>query len=305
VIVVRVGEHVRAYPSAILLWHEVVNDVIGGRPLVVTFCALCNAAMVYERTIDGTVHRFGVSGELLLGASVLLDRVDQTTYSQPTGRQVGGPRQAEPLRWYPSDLMTLGQARSANPGLRVLSRNTGYKRDYGTSPYPRTGRLGTVPGLFDGFVDARLEPKTRLVGMMIDGIAQAWLYDELRKTDVRNDVVAGRPVVVLFRPETRSVADTAKLANAPAAGSAGVFEARVGGQVLHFERSENGTIRDRETESAWDRSGLAVTGPMAGARLVPLAHLDTYWYIWAARHPDTTVWPRLPPGTCSTTRQRP
>lgn len=321
VVVVRVGNDVRAYPSAILLWHEVVNDMVGGRPLLVTFCPLCNTAMAYERRVGRAAHTFEVSGELSLGAAVLLDRTDSMRYAQPTGVPLGpftraGPGavlglesaspaaaqagEPKPLRWYPSDLMTLDQAASANPGLVVLSRDTGYRRDYGTSPYARSGTQGTTPGLFDGFVDTRLEPKTRLVGAVVNGTAQAWLYAALRESIVRNDTVGGHTVVIFFRQDTASIADSRSLAAAPTVGSAGLFEARVAGLDLHFTVGKDGFITDRETGSRWDLTGRAVLGPLAGTRLTPLRHLDTYWYVWAARYPDTYVWPPLPAGRCST-----
>ena len=321
VVVVRVGNDVRAYPSAILLWHEVVNDVVGGRPLLVTFCPLCNTAMVYERRFGRAAHTFEVSGELSLGAAVLLDRADGMRYAQPTGAPLGpftragaagllglesaGPATAhagvlKPLRWYPSDLMRLEQAASANPDLVVLSRDTGYRRDYGASPYARTGKQGTTPSLFDGFVDTRLEPKTRLVGIVVNGTAQAWLYTALREAIVRNDTVGGAPVAIFFRRDTASIADSRSLAMAPMVGSAGVFGARVAGLDLHFSVGKDGVITDRETGSRWDMTGRAVLGPLAGTRLTPLRHLDTYWYVWAARYPDTRVWPPLPAGPCAT-----
>jgi hypothetical protein len=112
--------------------------------------------------------------------------------------------------------------------------------------------------------------------------------------------VAGDPVAIFFRQDTASIADSRSLTMAPAAGSAGVFEARVAGVDLHFSVGKDGVITDRETGSRWDLTGRAVLGPLAGTRLTPLRHLDTYWYVWAARYPGTHVWPSLPAGPCPT-----
>lgn len=294
VVVARAGGQARAYPSAILLWHEVVNDVVGGRPLLVTFCPLCNTAVVYERAFAGRPHRFEVTGQLLLGAAVLRDRAFGTTYAQPTGQRIGGSAALGPLRWYPSDLMTLEQAAAANPGLRVLSRDTGYRRDYGISPYARV-----AVSLFDGYVDARLDPATRLVGAVIAGRPYAWRYDALRVASIRTDTVAGQPVLVIFRAATTSIGNGSDLAAARPVGSAGVFDPRIDGRPLHFRAVGPTKIADRETRSTWDLTGLARSGPLAGTRLRILPHLDTYWYVWAARNPDTGLWPPLRPGQCS------
>jgi Protein of unknown function (DUF3179) len=177
----------------------------------------------------------------------------------------------------------------------VLSRDTGYARDYGASPYGRIGKPGTRPSLYDGFVDTRLDPKTRLVGAVVNGVPQAWLYNALQPERVRNDTVGGKPVAIFFREETASIADSRNLAAAPAVGSAGVFSPTVDGRDLHFVVGPNGQISDRETGTGWDLAGRATSGPLAGTRLTPLPHLDTYWYAWAARYPDTKLWPPLPP----------
>ncbi len=70
----EVGGSARAYPMAILIWHEGVNDTLGAVPVVVTFCPLCHTALVFERTLDGTVHDFGTTGNLRFSDLVMYDR---------------------------------------------------------------------------------------------------------------------------------------------------------------------------------------------------------------------------------------
>jgi len=295
VVVVRVGGDVRAYPLAILLWHEVVNDTVGGRPLAVTFCPLCNTAVVYPRTVGGRVARFHASGLLASGALVLEDGATGSQWAQPSGEQIAGPVAAigSRLRLVASDLVTLDEAAHADPGLRVLSRATGFDRPYGTSPYPAVGRPGSTPGLFEGWLDERLPAKTRVLAAIVGGVARVWRYDDLRRVGVVEETVGGRPVLVVFRPEVTSIADSSDLRTAPAVGAAGLFDPAVDDRVLHLTPA----LRDRETGSTWDATGLAVAGPLRGRRLAPLPHLDTFWYAWAAIHPDTTRWvPPADPG---------
>ncbi len=162
-----------------------------------------------------------------------------------------------------------------------------------TSPYPAVGRPGSTPGLFEGWLDERLPAKTRVLAAIVGGVARVWRYDDLRRVGVVEETVGGRPVLVVFRPEVTSIADSSDLRTAPAVGAAGLFDPAVDDRVLHLTPA----LRDRETGSTWDATGLAVAGPLRGRRLAPLPHLDTFWYTWAAIHPDTTRWvPPADPG---------
>jgi hypothetical protein len=297
VIVVRVGGDVRAYPSAILQWHEVVNDVVGGRPLLISFCPLCNTAVAYERSFGGAAHLFEVSGQLDAGAAVLLDRATGSTYTQPTGEQLGGPREVSALRWYPSDLLPLDEATAAYPQLRVLSRPAGTDHDYGTTLYSGVDSAGRPLGS-NGFLDTRVPVKTRIVGVAVAQAARAWRYDRLAALGVLNDRVGASPVVVIFRPATASIGDEGSLSGARAVGSAGVFDPRVAGRVLHLRKTGQ-TLTDGETSSTWNLAGVATAGPLTGTHLRIVRHIDTYWFAWTAFYAQTSLWPATPAGPCS------
>jgi len=299
VLVLRVGADVRAYPLAILLWHEVVNDTVGGRPVAVTYCPLCNTGTVYARAGSGETLDLQASGKLLLGAAILQDRRSGTQWLQPTGEWAGGNRGVIDLHQLPSDQQSLDEARRTYPALRVLSRDTGFQKPYGTSPYGATGRIGTLPSLFDGDLDRRLAPKTRVLGAHLGDVAYAWTYPALRQARISERQVAGNTVLAIFRPQVGSIGDSDRLLGAPDVGSTGLFDARIGGRTLHFRSDVTGAIQDRETGSSWTNDGLASRGPLRGSRLAVLAHLDTYWYVWASFYPDTQLWPGFPAGTCT------
>jgi len=257
VLVLRVGADVRAYPLAILLWHEVVNDTVGGQPVAVTYCPLCNTGTVYARAGSGETLDLEASGKLLLGAAILRDRHSGTQWLQPTGEWAGGNRGVIDLHQLPSDQQSLDEARRAYPALRVLSRETGFQKPYGTSPYGATGRIGTLPSLFDGDLDRRLVPKTRILGAHLGGVAYAWTYPALRQARISERQVAGNTVLAIFRPQVGSIGDSDRLLGAPDVGSTGLFDARIGGRTLHFRLDVTGAIQDRETGSSWTNDGLA------------------------------------------------
>ena len=136
VIVVQKDEDVRIYPLSILVWHEIVNDVVGGEPLVITFCPLCGSSIVYEARVEGEVTEFGVSGLLYESNLLMYDRNDsESLWSQSRGEAVVGIKTGRELVYYPFELLDYKKAVDNYPDAIVLSENTGYTRDYSSNPY--------------------------------------------------------------------------------------------------------------------------------------------------------------------------
>lgn len=136
VIVVENEGEVKVYPYSILVWHEIVNDTVGGKPLAITFCPLCGSAIVFDREIDGGVVDFGVSGFLYESNLLMYSREDnESLWSQSLGQAVVGERAGEELVYLPLQLMTFAEAVVEYPNATVLSANTGFTRDYTGNPY--------------------------------------------------------------------------------------------------------------------------------------------------------------------------
>jgi len=126
----------RLYPYNILVWHEIVNDTVGGTPLIITFCPLCGSAIVFESTVDDQVLEFGVSGYLHESNMIMYSREDpETLWSQSLGRAVVGDRLGQELEHYPFQLLSYGEAKSRYPNAEVLSSDTGFTRNYDSNPY--------------------------------------------------------------------------------------------------------------------------------------------------------------------------
>lgn len=141
IIGVSIGGEARAYPLRILIWHENVNDTLGGVPIAVTYCPLCNSAFVFDRRIGGQVREFGISGLLWQSNVLLYDRQkrakDESLWSQIKMEAVSGPAAKRGLRLklLPSDLLRWGSWKAKYPHTTVLSDQTGFLRDYQQSPY--------------------------------------------------------------------------------------------------------------------------------------------------------------------------
>src|SRR5262249_62372242 len=136
-------------------WHEIVNDTVGGVPVAVTYCPLCNSAIAYDRRGVGRVLSFGTSGRLFDSNLVMYDRQTQSLWVQFTGQAVARVLTGPPLTPYPMQTVAWGAWRAAHPRGWGLSRDTGYTRPYRPNPYPRYGNINSQPFLFSGRVNAR------------------------------------------------------------------------------------------------------------------------------------------------------
>ncbi|GBC85465.1 hypothetical protein HRbin11_01915 [bacterium HR11] len=143
VVGVRIGAEARAYPLRILVWHEAVNDTLGGVPILVTYCPLCNSALVFERHVGGQVREFGVSGLLYNSNLLLYDRQptpsQESLWSQVMMRAVTGPaaRAGWKLTLVPAEMLPWGDWKRRYPQTTVLSFQTGHGRNYYQDPYRR------------------------------------------------------------------------------------------------------------------------------------------------------------------------
>ena len=293
VIAFGIGDEWRAYPIQILIWHEIVNDTVAGTPVAVTFCPLCHTAIVFDGTVDGTVLDFGVSGNLRHSDLVMYDRQTESWWQQATGRGIVGSYTGTALEFLPSQLISWAQFRELHPEGVVLSRDTGHVRSYGSNPYAGYDRVDSNPFLLDDrtLIDGRLNPKVRIVGVVIGEDEVAYPLPELAKVGVVNDTVGGEPIVVLWVPGTVSGLGAATVAGGEEVGTAVVFSRTTeDGTVLEFEAAEAAGMRDSATGSTWTLDGVAIDGPMAGERLEPVPNDQPFWFAWAIFRPDTTIW---------------
>jgi len=290
VILVQVGDDARAYPIQILIWHEIANDTVGGEPLVVTFCPLCNTAIAFKRTVSGQVLDFGTTGRLRYSNLIMYDRQTETWWQQATGEAIAGKMTGTQLEFYPAVIISWQDFKAAHQNGKVLSRETGYPRDYGHNPYIGYDDVSNPPFLYRGPVTSnQMPPVARVLTIDLNGEAVAYPYETLEEIGVANDTVGSETVVVLWQPGTVSPLDSASTASGHDVGAAAAFSRRVGEQTLTFI-SDNGVIKDIETESTWNVLGIAESGPFAGTQLSPVISINHFWFSWAAFRPATRIY---------------
>lgn len=272
VIGLRINGDARAYPLFILVWHEIVNDEVGGAPVAVTYCPLCYTSQVFGSVLDGEAVEFGTTGKLYQSNLLMYDRPTDTYWSQALGTAVKGPLSGHVLGTVPLDLMEWGDWKSVYPDTVVLSTDTGHVRAYGVDPY---GSYYTDPRILFPVnqSDDRLGLKEVIVGMKVGGAYKAYTQSDVESHGIIND----------------NIGDTSVLLMSEYAKNTRAFDRALGNLTLTF--GHNGTtLTDAETGSEWNYEGVAVAGELAGEQLTRLSIWPGFWFEWAAFHPETLVY---------------
>ena len=164
VVSIVVNGKARAYPLQILMWHEIVNDQIGKVPVSVTFCPLCNSAIVFDRRLKGAVLDFGTTGKLRNSDLVMYDRQTESWWQQFTGEGIVGTHMGESLKMLPSRVESFSRFRKRYPTGKVLVPNSTSMRSYGYTPYSGYDS-SRLPFLYRGEFPSNIAPLERVVSV--------------------------------------------------------------------------------------------------------------------------------------------
>ena len=176
VIGIIINGDARAYPLRVMTWHEIANDTVGGVPVTVTYCPLCNSSIVFDRRLGGRVLDFGTTGKLRNSDLVMYDRQTESWWQQFSGTGIVGEMTGKVLKMIPSRLESFARFRERAPEGRVLVPNDPTMRNYGTNPYVNYDSSSS-PFLFRGELPEGVNPMVRVV--VVDG--EAWTMPLLRK----------------------------------------------------------------------------------------------------------------------------
>lgn len=285
-VLVQLGADVRFLPLAILIRHEIVNDEIGGVPVAVTYCPLCNSALAFDRRVDGEILRFGVSGLLRNSDLVMWDDQTVSLWQQITGEAIVGSYSGRRLEQISTAIVRFGDFATEFPDGRSLSRDTGFSLEYGTNPYE--GYSGRFTPLMPVTTepDRRLMPLERVVGVTLGDSDVAYPFTSLAEQRVINDMIGGAPVAILWgAPSTLDPLNARVISESKAIGTAVAYDPVVDGRPLTFAPLPDGRFADDQTGSTWTILGLAVDGPLTGTRLGVVTHRNDFWFAWSAFFP--------------------
>ncbi len=290
IILFEINGDVRAYPIQILMWHEIVNDAVGGVPVIITFCPLCNTAIAFERTVKGQTLDFGTTGRLRYSNLVMYDRQTETWWQQGTGEAIAGELIGSKLVFRAISIIAWEKFKATYPNAKVLSKDTGYGRAYGSNPYSGYDDVNSSPFLYRGPKTPNVLPAVAYVLTVdLNGQAVAYPYETLKQVNVVNDNVGGREIVVMWSSGTAASLNADTVAGGRDLGSANAFARELDGQTLNFV-FQNGRIVDKETGSEWNILGQAVSGKLKGKSLTAVIAINHFWFSWAAFRPETRVY---------------
>jgi len=288
VIALRINDTARAYPLQILIFHEIVNDVIDGKPVAVTFCPLCNASIVFDATVAGQALDFGTTGRLRKSDLVMYDRQTETWWQQFTGIGIVGDLNGTTLKQIPSQIVSFDVFTAEHPNGEVLSKKTGAARPYGSNPYRGYDAIDSTPFLFKDPLDPRLPPMERVLAVASNSDESEWQLVPLSVL-ADNPIIQLDDLVVVATSRANSALDRADIGNSRLIPSAAAFKARIDDEKVTLSLNEDGQLVDEETGSEWSPLGRAVSGSRQGMQLTQVDRGVHFAFAWLAFDPDATI----------------
>ena len=268
----------RAYPLAILRWHEIVNDTLGGERILVSYCPLTASGIAFNPSIDGgAAKNFGVSGLLFENNLVMYDRQTNSLWIQMMLGSQCGPERGKALERIPVIETTWRHWKESYPETTVLNFRTGFiDRDYNANPYASYMLEDDLFYPSAPFSDDR-DAKEFVFGVFSDDAAVVFPFGVLGEGTsygIRNDTVGDIPFLVTYVTDDES---------------ATAFDRRVNGQELTFSTLSvaQRTVQDTETGSTWNEFGEAIGGQLVGEQLTRINDaFMAYWFAWSVYYPD-------------------
>ncbi len=225
VVALHVNGEARAYPLRILIWHEIVNDSIGGVPVTVTYCPLCNSSIVFDRRLDGQVLDFGTTGKLRNSDLVMYDRQTESWWQQFLGEGIVGSMTGKELKILPSRLESFERFKERAPEGKVLVANSPGFRRYGANPYVGYDSRDVPYGFFQGEIPEGIGAMVRVV--VVEG--EAWSLPLLKSKGTIN---SGDGVEISWQSGQNSALDSNKISGGRDVGNITVRR-RNGEDVVH------------------------------------------------------------------------
>ncbi len=191
------GKIAKAYPTRILIWHEIVNDIINGEAVAITYCPLCGTAMVFNREVNGKLRQFGVSGLLYQSDVLMYDRETESLWSQLAMQAVSGKALGTKLNWLESEHLTWKAWKEKYPQGQVLSTDTGYQRNYNSEAY--SSYFASDDIMFPVPITRNeLAKKAWVLGVIIDAEAKAYPLDDLIAKKIIYDQIANKKITIEY-----------------------------------------------------------------------------------------------------------
>ncbi len=281
VFIVNFPDGTRIYPQRIMVWHQVVNELIANKAYAITYCPITGSLAAYQSSLDNTPLVFDVESRLYGGNTVLIDRNTGSLWLQTLGIAFDGPLVGRGLPIVPTFWTTWGAAKQVYPKAQVLSEPLGSRKPYGRDPYGNYLKQGTY---YDNdtlafpvtFADTRIPYKSQVIGIEYNGVRLAIDIGYVKKQGAVNFFVGDSPLLAVHDMKLNVVR---------------IFNRHVWDKPSLFVM-QNGQLFDIGTKTTWDTStGQALQGNMVGATMQQYYGVYSMWFNWYNLNPETYLIP--------------
>jgi hypothetical protein len=270
IIGVSLNNEAKAYPLEIIGYHHQVQDTVGGRPVMVTYCTVCRTGRVFSPMINGKKENFRLVGMDHFNA-MFEDETTKSWWRQSTGEAITGPLKGKRLEEIPSTQAGLASWLQQYPNSLVLQPDPVFKKQY---DHLAGFDKGTIKSSLEKRDSASWQFKSWVIGIKEKDFARAYDWNELVEERFIHDSLPGLPLVIYLEPDNVSFH---------------AWNRKVNNTVLRFI-SDNDLITDKNTGSSWNYQGVCIAGPMKDARLIPIQASQEFWHSWKYFQPNTSVY---------------
>jgi len=269
VIGVAINGEAKAYPIQIIGYHHQVMDTIGNSPVMVTYCTVCRTGRAFSPFVNGKMETFRLVGMDHFNA-MFEDATTKSWWQQATGKAIAGPLKGIALKEIASRQLTLEAWLREYPNSTIMQPDTIFNKDYkDLAGYDK----GTLKSGLEKRDSASWKKKSWVIGVKYNNNSKAYDWNELVKNKVINDSIEGLPVLLALEEDTASFH---------------VYDRRVNGAILNFQKGTNDLLIDNDTNSSWNMDGVCIDGTLKGERLTPVQAYQEFWHSWSTFHPNTT-----------------
>jgi len=262
----------KAYPLIYLGYHHKLQDDVGDKPVLVTYCTMCRTGRVYSPVINGVRQNFRLVGARHYNA-IIEDENTKTWWYQATGNAAVGELKGKQLAELPYEQLTLAAWLQKHPETLILQPDRLYTADYADlKNYDRVQAIDR-----DSTIKNKdsLMRKSWVIGVIINGKAKAYDWRHMYAKRLLNDELNKSSLLIGIEKDSLSYH---------------AWNTSVSGKTLHFKLDDKGMLTDEETASVWDWDGLCLTGTQKGQRLAKIQAYQEYWHSWKHFHPGTVFW---------------
>jgi hypothetical protein len=274
VIAISFESEIKVYPHAILDWHEIVNDEIGDHYFSLTYCPLTGTAINWNRSINGKITEFGVSGLLYNSNLIPYDRSTQSNWSQMRLDCINGELQGQQVNTFALLESTWATVKNLD-NIKVLSAETGFNRDYGRYPYGDYKTNNDFLLFPVSNEDSRLPNKDRVLGVIKNETVKGYSFDDFfgKDDELIFDIIGGEQILVVGNNSKNFI---------------NAYYPRIGASYTLL-RNQFPDILEDNLGNIYNVFGEVSSGPNPDYQLERPVSFIGYWFAWAAFYPDIII----------------